>query len=421
MRTFLTLILSAATASHLAAQADTTRLLARARAIHRAVPMIDTHNDLPGAIRDGANNDLSRMNPDGPLPKIDTDIPRMKQGMVGGQFWSAYVPASLVKGGGATYALEQIDVIRRMVAQSPSLGFARTATDITRIHRQGKIASLIGIEGGYAIENSLANLRMFADLGVRYMTLTHGGNTAWADAATDAPVHGGLTRFGEEVVREMNRSGIMVDISHVSDGTMSDAIRVSEAPVIFSHSSARAIADHLRNVPDSILTLMRRNGGVVMVNIFPGFVNAVAAKQAAGALEKEREFMAKYPLDPKKASTEYLAWLTNMMNTMEPGTLNQVADHIDHIVSVAGIDHVGYGADFGEIPNHPQGLEDVSRYPYLTAELLRRGYTDAQVGKIIGGNILRVMRQVEQTAARLQRTRPASSARIEDLDRPAVP
>ena len=421
MRTFLTLILSAAAATHLVAQTDTTRLLARARAIHRAVPMIDTHNDLPGAIRDGANNDLSRMNPDGPLPKIDTDIPRMKQGMVGGQFWSAYVPASLVKGGGATYALEQIDVIRRMVAQSPSLGFARTATDITRIHRQGKIASLIGIEGGYAIENSLANLRMFADLGVRYMTLTHGGNTAWADAATDAPVHGGLTRFGEEVVREMNRSGIMVDISHVSDGTMSDAIRVSEAPVIFSHSSARAIADHLRNVPDSILTLMRRNGGVVMVNIFPGFVNAVAAKQAAGALEKEREFMAKYPLDPKKASTEYLAWLTNMMNTMEPGTLNQVADHIDHIVSVAGIDHVGYGADFGEIPNHPQGLEDVSRYPYLTAELLRRGYTDAQVGKIIGGNILRVMRQVEQTAARLQRTRPASSARIEDLDRPAVP
>lgn len=421
MRTFLTLILSAAAATHLVAQTDTTRLLARARSIHRAVPMIDTHNDLPGAIRDGANNDLSRMNPDGPLPKIDTDIPRMKQGMVGGQFWSAYVPASLVKGGGATYALEQIDVIHRMVAQSPSLGFARTAADITRIHRQGKIASLIGIEGGYAIENSLANLRMFADLGVRYITLTHGGNTAWADAATDAPVHGGLTRFGEEVVREMNRSGIMVDISHVSDGTMSDAIRVSEAPVIFSHSSARAIADHLRNVPDSILTLMKKNGGVVMVNIFPGFVNAVAAKQAAGALEKEREFMAKYPLDPKKSSTEYLAWLTNMMNTMEPGTLNQVADHIDHIVSVAGIDHVGYGADFGEIPNHPKGLEDVSRYPYLTAELLRRGYTDAQVGKIIGGNILRVMRQVEQTAARLQRTRPASSARIEDLDRPAVP
>ena len=421
MRALLTFVVAVSTAAHLSAQADSARLLTRARAIHRAVPMIDTHNDLPGAIREGANNDLARMNPDGPLPKIDTDIPRMKQGMVGAQFWSAYVPAALVKGGGATYALEQIHVIHRMVAQSPSLGFARTAADITRLHAQGKIASLIGIEGGYAIENSLANLRMFADLGVRYMTLTHGGNTAWADAATDAPVHGGLTRFGEAVVREMNRSGIMVDISHVSDGTMSDAIRVSEAPVIFSHSSARAIADHLRNVPDSILALMKKNGGIVMVNIFPGFVNAVAAKQAAGALEKEREFLAKYPDDPKKASTEFLAWLTDMMNHLEPGTLNQVADHIDHIVQVAGIDHVGYGADFGELSIHPKGLEDVSRYPFLTAELLRRGYSDAQVGKIVGGNMLRVMRQVEHTAARLQRVRPASAARIEELDRAVTP
>ena len=420
-RTCLTIALVAVSATQLCAQADSARLLARAKAIHRSVPMIDTHNDLPGAIRDGANNDLSRMNPDGPLPKIDTDIPRLKQGMVGGQFWSAYVPASLVKGGGATYALEQIDVIHRMVAQSPSLGFARTAADITRLHAQGKIASLIGIEGGYAIENSLANLRMFADLGVRYMTLTHGGNTAWADAATDAPVHGGLTQFGEEVVREMNRSGIMVDISHVSDGTMSDAIRVSEAPVIFSHSSARAIADHLRNVPDSILALMPKNGGIVMVNIFPGFVNAIAARQAAGALEKEREFLAKYPDDPKKASSEFLAWLTGMMNHLESGTLNQVADHIDHIVRVAGIDHVGYGADFGELSNHPRGLEDVSRYPYLTAELFRRGYTDAQVGNIIGGNMLRVMRRVEQTAVRLQRTRRPSAARIEELDRAVTP
>ena len=420
-RTCLTIALVAVSATQLCAQADSARLLARAKAIHRSVPMIDTHNDLPGAIRDGANNDLSRMNPDGPLPKIDTDIPRLKQGMVGGQFWSAYVPASLVKGGGATYALEQIDVIHRMVAQSPSLGFARTAADITRLHAQGKIASLIGIEGGYAIENSLANLRMFADLGVRYMTLTHGGNTAWADAATDAPVHGGLTQFGEEVVREMNRSGIMVDISHVSDGTMSDAIRVSEAPVIFSHSSARAIADHLRNVPDSILALMPKNGGIVMVNIFPGFVNAIAARQAAGALEKEREFLAKYPDDPKKASREFLAWLTGMMNHLESGTLNQVADHIDHIVRVAGIDHVGYGADFGELSNHPRGLEDVSRYPYLTAELFRRGYTDAQVGNIIGGNMLRVMRRVEQTAVRLQRTRRPSAARIEELDRAVTP
>jgi len=258
---------------------------------------------------------------------------------------------------------------------------------------------------------------MFHELGVRYMTLTHGGNTAWADAATEAPRHGGLTRFGEEVVREMNRVGMMVDISHVSDGTMSDALRVSEAPVIFSHSSARALANHPRNVPDSILKQMPKNGGIVMVNIFPGFVNPVAAEQAAGVLDREREYLARYPDDPKRASAEYLAWLTKTMAAMEPGTLEQVADHIDHIVKVAGIDHVGYGADFGSLTVHPKGLEDVSRYPYLTAELLRRGYSDEQAKKIIGGNFLRVMRQVERISARIRRERLPSSAQIEDLDR----
>ena len=393
------------------------RFLARAKALHRAIPMIDTHNDLPEMLRERAHNDLAKMNPEQRLENIDTDLPRMKEGLVGGQFWAAYVPASFVDRGGAGYALEQIDVIRRMTAQSPSLGWATTATDIARVHAAGKIASLIGIEGGYAIENSLANLRMFYELGVRYMTLTHGGNTAWADAATEAPRHGGLTKFGEEVVREMNRLGMMVDISHVSDGTMSDALRVSEAPVIFSHSSARALANHARNVPDSILKLMPKNGGIVMVNIFPGFVNPIAAEQAAGVLDKERDYKAKYPDDPKRASTEYLAWLAKTMTEMEPGTLGEVADHVDHIVKVAGIDHVGYGADFGSLTNHPKGLEDVSRYPYLTAELLRRGYSDKQVKKIIGGNFLRVMRQVERVSARLKRQRAPSAARIEDLDR----
>ena len=269
------------------------RFLARAKALHRAIPMIDTHNDLPEMLRERAHNDLAKMNPEDRLANIDTDLPRMKEGLVGGQFWAAYVPASFADHGGASYALEQIDVIRRMTAESPSLRWATTAADIARIHAGGKIASLMGIEGGYAIENSLANLRMFYELGVRYMTLTHGGNTAWADAATEAPRHGGLTKFGEEVVREMNRVGMMVDISHVSDGTMSDALRVSEAPVIFSHSSARALANHARNVPDSILKLMPKNGGIVMVNIFPGFVNPIAAEQAAGVLDKERDFIAK--------------------------------------------------------------------------------------------------------------------------------
>jgi len=400
-----------------AAAQSTDPYLARARALHRAVPMIDTHNDLPEMIRERVQNDLAQMDPEKRLENIDTDFPRMKEGMVGGQFWSAYVPASFVDKGGATYALEQIDVIRRMVDRSPSLGWASTAADIVRVHGQGRIASLIGIEGGYAIENSLANLRMFYELGVRYMTLTHGGNTAWADAATEPPAHGGLTAFGKEVVREMNRLGMMVDLSHVSDRTMTDAISVSVAPVIFSHSSARAIADSPRNVPDDILALTAKNGGIVMVNIFPGFVTQRGAAQAAGFLDKEREYSTRYPDNPKRASAEYLAWLEKAMTEMEPGTLAQVADHVDHIVKVAGIDHVGYGADFGSLTNHPKGLEDVSRYPFLTAELLRRGYTDDQVKKIIGGNFLRVMRQVEQVSARLRKERPPSAARIEELDK----
>jgi membrane dipeptidase len=402
---------------HTAAAQSADPYLDRAMALHRAAPMIDTHNDLPEMLRERVFNDLTRMDPDRPLQNIDTDIPRLKQGLVGGQFWSAYVPASFVDKGGATVAIEQIDVIRRMVVRSPSLGWATTAADIVRIHGQGKIASLIGIEGGYAIENSLANLRMFYELGVRYMTLTHGSNTAWAGAASPDPAAPGLTPFGKEVVREMNRLGMMVDLSHVSDRTMREAIGVSEAPIIFSHSSARAIADHPRNVPDDILALTAKNGGVVMVNIFPGFVTPRGAQQAAGFLEKEREYNAKYPNDPKRASAEYLAWLDKAMTEMEPGTLAQVADHIDHIVKVAGIDHVGYGADFGSLSNHPKGLEDVSRYPYLTAELLRRGYTDAQVKKIIGGNLLRVMGQVEQVSARLRRERAPSPARIEELDK----
>jgi membrane dipeptidase len=397
--------------------ADSARFLARARALHRAVPVIDGHNDLPGLLSDRAHGDLTRLDPNRPIPDADTDLLRLRAGGVGAQFWSAYVPASLVNGGGTAYAMEQIDIIHRMVAASPTLRFARTADDIVRAHRAGRIASLIGIEGGYAIENSLASVRRFGEMGVRYMTLTHGGNTAWADAATALPEHGGLTRFGEAVVREMNRSGILVDISHVSDGTMSDALNVSQSPIIFSHSSARAVADHKRNVPDSILARLRTNGGIVMVNVFPGFINKVAARQASGVLEKEREFMAKYPNDTKRASAEFIAWLTAAMNAMESGTLSEVADHIDHLVRVAGIDHVGYGADFGQLTNHPKGLEDVSRYPYLTAELLRRGYTDSQVRKILGENMLRVMRRAEQVAVRLQRETPPNVARIEDIGR----
>lgn len=392
--------------------ADTASVLAHARRLHREVPMIDTHNDLPEMIDGTAHGDLSVMDPDKTL-SIDTDIPRLKKGLVGGQFFAAYVASSFIEKGGARVALDQIDIIHRFTERSPSLEAARTADDIVRIHAKGKIASLIGIEGGQAIENSLGALRTFYDLGVRYMTLTHSGTTLWADAATDEAKHAGLTRFGEEVVHEMNRLGMMVDISHVSDGTMDDVLRISEAPVIFSHSSARALADHRRNVPDSMLTRIAKNGGVVMVNFYPGFINATAAKQAANVLDKEREFKAQYPNDPDKSAKAFTDFLSTFKT--ETGTLEEVADHIDHIRKVAGIDHVGIGADFGSLTQHPTGLDDVSRYPYLTAELIRRGYTDAEVKKVLGLNILRVMREVEKAAVRIQRSRGPSTATIESL------
>ncbi len=408
----LATVTSSSAAQRRPAAADTASLLAHARRLHREVPMIDTHNDLPEMIHSGAHGDLDAMDPDKTLP-IDTDIPRLKKGLVGAQFFAAYVPSSFIEKGGARFALEEIDIIDRFTRASPSLEAARTADDITRIHAKGKIASLIGIEGGQAIENSLGALRLFFRLGVRYMTLTHSSTTLWADAATDEPKHGGLTRFGEEVVREMNRLGMMVDISHVSDGTMDDVLRISEAPVIFSHSSARALADHCRNVPDSILTRLAKNGGVVMVNIYPGFINATAAKQAANVLDKEREFKAMYPNDPDKSAKAFTDFLSTFKT--ETGTLEEVADHIDYIRKVAGIDHVGIGADFGSLTQHPTGLDDVSRYPYLTAELIRRGYTDSEVKKVLGLNILRVMREVERAAVRIQRTRGPSTATIEEL------
>ena len=390
-------LLSLIFAAPLHAQRDSAALLAHARRLHREVPMIDTHNDLPEMIHENAQGDLSKMDPDKTL-QIDTDIPRLKAGLVGGQFFAAYVPAAYKDKGAAKYALEEIDIIKRFTRRSPSLQWATTADGIVAAHKAGKIASLIGIEGGYAIENSLGLLRIYHELGVRYMTLTHSANTDWADAATDKPAHNGLTPFGEDVVREMNRIGIMVDISHVSDATMIDAIKVSRVPVIFSHSSARALANHARNVPDSILAMMKQNGGVVMVNIFPGFINPIAAKQTANVLDKMAEFQKQYPNDPDKANKAWTEWFENLK--LEPGTLSEVADHVEHIVKVAGIDHVGIGADFGSLTTHPVGLEDVSRYPYLTAELLRRGWKDEDVKKFLGLNLLRVMRAVEQEAAK---------------------
>jgi membrane dipeptidase len=408
-------VLPAALAALHPAAAQDGALLERARRIHADAPLVDGHNDLPWEIREKAQGDISVMNPNGALPEQHTDIPRLKAGGVGGVFWAAYVPVDRIAGGGsAAFALEQIGLIKRMTDASPELELARTAQDVVRIHRAGKVASLIGIEGGHAIENSLDVLRQFHELGVRYMTLTHANTIDWADAATDSARHGGLTRFGEEVVREMNRLGMLVDLSHVSPETMKDAIGVSAAPVIFSHSSARALADHPRNVPDDVLTMLKQNGGIVMINFYSGFVEPTAAQQMRGMFDVQRRFREQHPNDPQAAQRAYDAW--RRANPVPRGTTATLADHIDHVRRVAGIDHVGLGSDYDGVTSLPAGMEDVSRFPNLTAELLRRGYSEDDVRKVLGGNIIRVMRQAEEVATRLQRERGPSQAVIDVMD-----
>lgn len=383
---------------------QTVDLLARARRLHREVPLVDGHNDYPWTLREKAARDLDRLDLAKPQPAIMTDIARLRAGGVGAQFWSVYVPSDLAGRGAVTATLEQIDIVHRMMRRWPdAFELALTADDVERIFRKGKIASLIGLEGGHSIDSSLGALRMFYRLGARYMTLTHSRNTPWADAATDTPAHGGLTAFGEEVVREMNWLGMLVDLSHVSPETMADALRVSEAPVIFSHSSARALVDVPRNVPDDVLRLLPRNGGVVMVDFVPGFISAEVAAYARRAQDERARLSALYPTDPAAVDRDMAAW--RRANPEPRATLAQVADHIDHIRRVAGIDHIGIGSDFDGITSTIEGLEDVATFPRLTAELLRRGYSDADVKKILGLNLLRVMRAAEQVAARLQRTR----------------
>jgi len=358
-------------------------LLDQASAILRETPLIDGHNDLPWQYREKASLDLSKLDIRQPQPALHTDIPRLRRGGVGGQFWSVYVPATMQGKEAVRATMEQIDIVYQIADRYPdTFEIARTAADVERIFKSGKIASLIGMEGGHSIDNSLGALRMFYKLGARYMTLTHSVNTPWADSATDKPEHHGLTPFGEDVVREMNRLGMLVDLSHTSPETMHAALRVTQAPVIFSHSSARAVNDHPRNVPDDVLAKMPANGGVVMVTFVPEFISAEVREYDALPAEQKRREPA-----PR-------------------ATMAQVADHIDHIRKVAGINHIGIGSDFDGITTVPQNLEDVSKYPVLVAELLRRGYTKDDLKKILGQNVLRVMRQVEQVAARLQRVSP---------------
>ena len=381
-------------------------LLQRAYRLHRQVPLIDGHNDLPWELRAQAAGDLARMDPDRPLAGVHTDVPRLRAGGVGGVFWAAYVP-----GGAANptqMALEQIDLIQRMAERSPALQPARSAADVERIHRQGRIASLIGIEGGHTIGNSLGVLRQFHALGVRYLTLTHAEGHAWAGSATDSTRERGLSRFGEEVVREMNRLGMLVDLSHASDATMRDALRVSVAPVVFSHSSARAVADHARNVPDDVLRQVKQNGGVVMVNFFSGYAVPEGARRMQDMFGEQRRLRERFGADTAGYRRAWAEW--QRANPIPRGDVRTIADHVDHLVRVAGVGHVGLGSDFDGINVTPEGLDDVSRFPYLTAELLRRGYAEADLKKILGLNVLRVLRDAERVAARLQKERPASVA-----------
>jgi membrane dipeptidase len=371
----------------------------RARRVHAAGLLFDGHNDLPWRLRTEGDFALTKLDLERRLDSGQTDIPRLREGGVKAQFWSVYIPSEHEHP--ARTVVEQIDLVRRMVERYPdAFAMAYSADDVERIAGEGKIASLIGIEGGVAIENSLEQLRAFYTLGARYMTFTHNTTLDWADAATDSPRHDGLSAFGERVVKEMNRLGMLVDISHVSPATMADALRVSQAPVVASHSSAYAICPSPRNVPDEILKEVKQNGGVVMVNFYSGFIVPEAGKTVRKVMEEMR---ARYP-DRAQRTKAMQAWFQSEGKKLPRGTIRDVADHIDHIAKIAGIDCVGIGSDFDGITTWPAGLEDVSCYPRLTEELLARGYGETEVHKILGGNVLRAFRRAGEVAKRLQAT-----------------
>ncbi len=383
---------------------------AAARRILKQVPLIDGHNDVPWQYRKRTSNDFSALDLAQDTaqlqPAMHTDIPRLRAGGVGGQFWSVYVPTKLSGAEAVQATLEQIDVVHRLCARYPeTFEVALTADEVERIHRKGKIASLIGMEGGHSINNSLATLRMMYRLGARYLTLTHVKNTDWADAAGDVAQHGGLTPFGEDVVREMNRLGMLVDLSHVTDDTMRDALRVSKAPVVFSHSNARACCDHVRNVPDDVLRLTATNGGVVMVCFLPSYVNEVDRTDAERAKVERDRLVELHGEDVAQVNAGMAEWRKTHPDS-NAATLSDVADHIDHIRKVIGVDHIGVGGDFDGFTGGVKGLEDVSKYPDLFAELLRRGYSKDDLKKIAGLNVLRVMRGAERVAKDLQAAFP---------------
>ena len=424
----LTLTLATAAPITVRAQSSpsTDPYMARAIRVLRSTPLIDGHNDLPWAIREdgAAPMDVDAYDLRRPTSGM-TDLARLRQGMVGAQFWSVYTPgerdvAAYAANGTVTDApgyarvqLEQIDIARRVIEKYPDrFALALSAEDIRRDFKAGKIGSLLGLEGGHAIDNSLGALRAYYRLGVRYMTLTHNVTTDWADAALDSARHGGLTPFGKEVVREMNRLGMLVDLAHVSPGTMSDALDATRAPVIFSHSGARAIVDHPRNVPDSILARLKQNGGVVMVPVVPGFVSNTVKQweeQADAAMAKLRTVT-----DTAQRRQMRREWMA--AHPRPHATVKDVADVIEHVRDVAGVDHVGIGADYDGITETPDGLPDVASYPVIFAELIRRGWSDADLSRLAGQNLLRAFHQAEAVARQLQQTEQPSTSTIEQLD-----
>jgi len=397
-----------------AAQGIDPKVQARIDRILKATPLIDGHNDIAEQLAENYKRDVTGLasgtdqRPDHPLM---TDMARLHAGRVGGQFWSVYIDGTITGDAAIRETIEQIDIVRRMIAAYPNdLELARTADDVVRIHKAGKIASMMGVEGGRQIGGSLAALRAYYALGARYMTLTHNQTTEWADSATDDPKYDGLSPFGVTVVHEMNRLGMLVDLSHVSPATMRDAIAASRAPVIFSHSSARAIGGHPRNVPDEVLQLLPANGGVVMVNWVPNFLSDAVWNWGAAQSAEEARLKAIHREDSKAVTAGLKAW--EAAHPRPPVTVANVADHIEHVAKVAGYDHVGIGADLDGIPYTPDGLTGVQAYPFLFAELIRRGWSDANLAKLAGGNVLRALHQAEQVAAAMK-NEPAA---LSDVD-----
>jgi membrane dipeptidase len=390
----------------------------RARKLLSRVPLLDGHNDLPWALREAGCAGLDGPDLSEPVSFTQTDLPRLAAGGVGAQFWSVYVPPALAGEAAVAATLEQIDLVRRMIRRYPGqLELALTADDVQRIFATGRVASLIGAEGGHSIASSMGVLRTLYALGVRYLTLTHNANVPWADSATDQPRAGGLTGFGRAVVGEMQRLGMLADLSHVSPATMGDALDVAEAPVIFSHSSALALCDHPRNVPDGILARLRDNGGVCMVTFVSSFVSPECwAWERELTAEMERRGADPWELSARDRVRGELA----AVSPLPRATLAQVAGHIEHVREVAGLDHVGLGGDFDGTDQLPDGLADVSCYPALLGELLARGWSEEDCAKLAGGNILRVMQEAETAARDLSARRPPSTARIEDLDGPGA-